>query len=272
MPTYYLNADTGSNSNDGSSGSPWLTITYAHGQASDSDTVILQESTATYDYPSMTFSKNITWEGENQMDVTKQTIDGGGLGKRLGFTNSQEWKNLIFQDAFDNAPFFLTGGTLPTVLMENCRFLEIDLNTSSEGQMFLQNTVGGKIQLKRCLVIDPQRSSGSGTMQLIKGGGGSRNFEIESCIFALMTASVNIDKVFGGSFGTLTAKNSAFYNGTGTTIPFGYSGSGFTKVYGNDFSSGPSELIATAQDYIDAANNNFNLQPDSAMRNDGIFL
>ena len=56
---YYLNADTGDDSTgDGSSSTPWLTISKAHTEASSGDTIICQDSTAEYAFSTIIFTKS----------------------------------------------------------------------------------------------------------------------------------------------------------------------------------------------------------------------
>lgn len=78
MAEYFLNADTGDNSTgDGSSGSPWETLAYAFDQSSAGDTIICQDSTATYSFVDDTFDHNITIQGE-QDDASGAVFDGAG--------------------------------------------------------------------------------------------------------------------------------------------------------------------------------------------------
>ena len=76
MATYYINADTGNDSTgDGSSGSPWLLLSKAHTEAASGDTIICQDSTATYAFTNQIFTKDLTVEGE-QVDASGAVFDG----------------------------------------------------------------------------------------------------------------------------------------------------------------------------------------------------
>ena len=75
MATYYINADTGNDSTgDGSIGSPWLLLSYAHGQATTGDTIICQDSAASYTFVNQSFTKNLTIQGE-QNDASGAVFD-----------------------------------------------------------------------------------------------------------------------------------------------------------------------------------------------------
>lgn len=71
MPTYYV-TDTGSDSNDGSIGSPWLTISYAVNQVSNGDIIVIDgffTITST-----IVINKQITLTTSSSAVITKTTI------------------------------------------------------------------------------------------------------------------------------------------------------------------------------------------------------
>ena len=79
--TYYVDCSTGNNSNDGSSGSPWLTLRYAGDHISGGDTVIIKDGTCTTTEasndqhwgPAGSSGSYTTWKCEN---AGACTIDG----------------------------------------------------------------------------------------------------------------------------------------------------------------------------------------------------
>lgn len=100
--TYYVNGATGSNSNDGSSGSPWLTIQHAANTAVAGDTVNVLAGTyyETISFPnSGTSGSPITFVGVRSGSIWSTVIDGsidvgsgwsavgdGSWTKALGYT------------------------------------------------------------------------------------------------------------------------------------------------------------------------------------------
>ena len=101
MVTYYCNADTGDNGNDGSIDSPFLTLEYAIDEGSSSDTIYLQNSTAVYDITARINFKVLTIEGES---TSGAVLDGTSLGVdgcfsfHKGGTTTSYIKNLTFQN------------------------------------------------------------------------------------------------------------------------------------------------------------------------------
>lgn len=80
MATYYCNADIGDDgTGDGSSGNPWLLLQTAYTAASNGDTIVLQDSIASFTISgSLTIAKDLTIQGE-------QDDGSGAVFDRLGF-------------------------------------------------------------------------------------------------------------------------------------------------------------------------------------------
>lgn len=76
--TYYVDCSTGNNSNDGSSGTPWLTLRYAGDHISGGDTVVIKDGTCTTTEsnndqhwgPAGNSGSSTTWKCENPRDCT----------------------------------------------------------------------------------------------------------------------------------------------------------------------------------------------------------
>lgn len=97
--TYYVST-TGSNSNDGSSGSPWLTLQYAETTATNGDTVNVSGGTYTENDATnhaWTVSKGITWVATGSATVRASStatrvlhITGSSTASFTGFTFDSE--------------------------------------------------------------------------------------------------------------------------------------------------------------------------------------
>lgn len=75
MATYYINADSGDDATgDGSSGNPWETLAYAYDNSAADDTIVCQDSTASYAFVTDTLT-NRTIQGES---VGGAVFDGAG--------------------------------------------------------------------------------------------------------------------------------------------------------------------------------------------------
>lgn len=90
MATYYVNAQTGSNANDGSLGSPWATLAYAIANSASGDTLLLagifRESGATIPATTGRIIRNWTstpWKMRNTQLITGWTAQVGYYNKTI---------------------------------------------------------------------------------------------------------------------------------------------------------------------------------------------
>lgn len=96
MASWYINADTGNDSTgDGSSGSPYLTLSKAHTEASSGDTIVCQDSTASFTFADQTISKDLTITGESD-DASGAVFDGGALNVKWYFSADVTITKLTF--------------------------------------------------------------------------------------------------------------------------------------------------------------------------------
>ena len=117
MPTIYLNADTGNDlTGDGTEALPFETIAKGHTEAAEGDTIILQDSVASYLFATLTITKALIIEGENP---ETRVFNGKGAVVDAAFTPIRFWgfpgdktvtiKNLTFtrlSNRFNSLAFF----------------------------------------------------------------------------------------------------------------------------------------------------------------------
>jgi len=174
MPTYYINADTGNDTTgNGSQGNPWLTISKAYTSAASGDTIICQDSTATYTFATQTFTKSLTIQGESD-DASGAIFDAGGLGVRWAFdTVSVQIDKLTFRNG-DAPPeiagiipgIFYAKGNGTTLIYNDCIFHDFDINTRGyTGGLFTKTRIWQDSQLldltlNNCAIYDIRRIAG----------------------------------------------------------------------------------------------------------------
>jgi len=299
MSVWYLNADTGNDTTgDGSSGSPYLTISKAHTVASSGDTVVCQDSTAHYTFINQHFTKNLTIQGQ-QTDGSGAIFDGGGneyywATVRGGYvynpTVELNISNLTFYDIqtpgagkYYNAVSTLIG------TINNCVFHELynnDATGSVSGGIVGANLYGGledhDLTIKNCLFY-----GFTGTPALMGGHHTSGHNDTGTVRF--INNTVYSDGTYTSSSPTLigiyqvgavtyTFKNNIFYSTT--TIDFVRSLGvtwftfNYNDTYGLNASRTPTGTGNITVDplFVDVATDNFNLKTTSPCTNTGELL
>jgi len=265
MATYYINADTGDNGDDGSVGDPWETLAYAHGEASGGDTIVCQDSVATFSFPNLTFAKNLTIQGE-QDDASGAVFDGANAPRAWTWTGKTctvekiTFQNIDGQYSADSTARGVIGakdaGTYNNVIIENCLFDDIVARTS-----------GGSFAILT-----------------------SRNWDVNSSYTIIGSTFYFKDTDYGvvGLFRlvaspnmSVTIKNCIISNETGGTIEFDYADAtpdqDFYITYSDFFniSNMPATGTGTITSdplLVDPVNDNFNLRPASPCIDTGILL
>ena len=208
---------TGSNSNNGNSSSPKLTIANAVNTASSGDDVILRSGTynATGDY-AITLSKSLTFTGENQviLDAQKKgnffTVQPGVNATfiNITFINGLEYQGAAIKN----------NGSITVI---NCVFRNNTANTGSGGGAIHSN---GSMVVDNCTFINNYAGYSGGA---IYNDGGDDNI-IRDSIFINNSALQHggaIDNVNGYNF---TIINSTFINNVAVTTGGG-------AIYIHDF-------------------------------------
>lgn len=286
MATYYLNADTGNDTTgDGSSGNPWLTVSKAHTSASNGDTVILQDSVASYSFATLVHSKSIDWQGE-QLDGSGAVLDGSNASRTWTITGALvSFKNMIIQNVGNG----VTGAQFVINSAIVVAFQNVIFDHMNAGQQYYE----GSFQVGSTAVVS---FLGCLWKDMYLPTGGTLN---ESPVFSLLTSApaltfTNCTIYFSGDYAAPTAflcgagapagsvttmRNTIAYNNTGSTIdlhnPFASSPTVNVSYCCNYLmSSVPAGTGNITSDplFVDAANNNLNLQPASPCVNTGTLL
>ena len=133
MTTYYLNASTGSDSNNGTSAStPWQTLNHAFSNSGNNDILNLQSCVATYTLPS-----NFTINGQQIIGASTLgcVLDGGNSGVYilLGTSGSTPYfSNLTIQNVNQGSSFSNFINTSTSV--NSCGFSNVILKNITAGE------------------------------------------------------------------------------------------------------------------------------------------
>lgn len=292
MATYYLNADTGNDTTgNGSSGNPWKTISKAHTSASSGDTIICQESTASYSFATQIFTKSLNIYGVND-DASGVVFDGGGLALRwyanfsatvvldiekITFQNITTSNNGTYQNIFACNHMTFKGNIVRNII-----------NTAPSGSTGNGGIVGGEYQSgvqDHAIVIQGNLfydlNGGTPALNIsLHGNGGNDTGYIywyNNTVYADGAYTTPI--FFGvGSIGALDyrIKNNIFYSTISTALVS--SGSALNGLFNYNSTYNCTNVptgtgnITSDPLFVDAANDNFNLRPTSPCIDTGVLL
>jgi len=288
--TFYINADTGDNGNDGSSSSPWETLAYAHGQASADDTIICQNSTATFSFATITFVKNLTIKGESD-DASGAVFDGAGESRRWSWTTyTCTIEKITFQNV-DGRYTSILGvvGTGTTLTIRNCVFKDLLAYTDSTGRGVIGASSYGdyiSITIENCLFYDivARTSGGNYAILTARGWDVNSSYTITGCTFHFKDTdytNAGLFRLESSSAISVTIKNCIVSNETGGTIHFDNNDTTPNQVFDithSDFfniSNLPTTgtgTITTDPLLVDSNNANFKLRQTSPCLDTGIII
>jgi len=272
MATYYLNADSGNDTTgDGSSGSPWLTMLLTEPKLLDGDTVILQDSTATYAFANDSITKTIDIIGESY----------GGAIFDAGAVADQKWqmssgKTINVENVFFTNGYFMTnysgwfgGSGAATLNLTNCRFYGSEIAISRAAIIFLGNGAGFTISLDRVLIFDNEWT-GSGSGLFTSNDSASTEMVINNSVIHYNGTTGNEGTAFlGNTNGVVNAvfTNSIFRNSQAVTVAINVDGTEEANhcCFSGSFSSVPTGTGNITSDplFVDETNGNYNLSPSS---------
>lgn len=198
MATYYLNADTGVDSGAGGAGAPWLTLAYAMTHSVTNDTIIFQDSTATYAMPDYPWNTPIGARTLSAAAVGDAVIDAGGASRTwnlVGTGLTLNLENLIFQNIVNTTSYHMFGlgytGTYGTFNMTRC-ILRNSTNLSNFiGDNDLSNATYGTINLNSC-ILGPIGRNGAGYSAII-------TMKSSNCIGATINNCTIVSNAYGGT-------------------------------------------------------------------------
>ena len=272
---YYINADIGDDTNgDGSAGNPWLTIAHAHDNASDGDTIVCQDSAATYTYTSQAFTKSLIITGE-QDDASGAVFDGGGgrlqwsysvdlTVKKITFTNVINWNSQtgLFQPSVE--------GT--TLTLENCIFHGIIFKDDSRQGIVQVRKSGTVLNFINCLIydIDIQYNGEIGIVDIT--GIGIQPTDLTT---NFINCTVGVAWDYGRAFeGYKVIKNSIFKGLQGKVLDIGPHTTIASYSCFNNTSETPTGTGVITADplFVDEDNGDFRLRPSSPCINSGTLI
>lgn len=291
MTTYYLNADSGSNSGGGGSGSPWKTLVYAVANSTTNDTIYCQNSASSYSFANTTItSRNIIGESINGV-----VFDGGGSSLAWTFySGSTSIQNLWFKNIIRTSVGCIIGhgSEYPTasLTINNCRFTNCQgsSDSSNGGLIGCHGWMNGIVNIivSYCIFDDVTLHRGSGNNECIlftmKGSYSESTFVFNNCVFFFETGNLQALALLGTYMGYCSyILNNCILRNTQVGIGlFGSNNYGPQPVLNNCTYSGAWSMgTATLNNcitldplFIDEINGNFHLRPNSPCIGAGVII
>ena len=278
--TWYLNASTGSDTTgDGSSGNPWLTVGKAHAEAADGDTVILQDSVATYTFADFAFTKGLTLQGQ-QDDASGAVLDGASAARMWQFTQPFVYiiKNITSQNILGADPYAFYLGTANTEInfsFINCVFDNVAGYNAATYGMIGAHAIGvyGSFAFTNCLVKNQPHQ---GNVFRLHESGGVLSATMTGCTINYKLGGYAPTSVIWRYPTPLVAKNNIVSNYTGSTIYWQTDYSVTTATYCDfyNITSSPSGTGVITSDplFIDGPNDDYRLRPTSPCIDTGVLV
>jgi hypothetical protein len=298
MAEYFLNADTGNDSNVGSEGSPRLTFNGGLSLLSSGDTLTFQDSTAAYsvgwvDRKDVSLA-TVTIQGE-QTDASGAIIDSANLRTVLRFTADNAnitIKNLTWQNVatgpkqWDGLIMYNpVASQTQTFSIDNCAFDSINMTNGGTndpsgvfGAIFSnQETYHLEATFRRCLFSNLSNASATGSkiaLAHIKNTDPTSFIDFQNCTIYTAETTNQWNAIISRASGLVRATNCIFMQDGGSSVPLVGNISGtdtptigtFTNcdMYNITHNQSASNNNITSDPlFVDKANNNFNLRPAS---------
>ena len=187
--TYYVNASTGDNNNDGSSGSPWATLTYAISQVSSTVADQINVAAGTYSEDDITCSNSVTIVGAGPAATI---FDGDGTNRFMNISaNDIIIKNCIikdYQNVSNGGGAIRVTGAYTGIEFENVEFSNNTCPTISSGGGAIDLASSSSTSINRCKFYGNKAvynsASGGGTRGgAIRGYGTNITLNVYSSLF-----------------------------------------------------------------------------------------
>ena len=305
MATYYLNNDTGSNGNAGTSaGAAWGTWVYALGKLSTGDTLYVEATSTPYAMGNVSNIPACSIIGSakpNPITGVAVKVDGSGGNYyhwcNAGYNMTNIWFDNI-QDTDNNGLFYLNraGSSGHNVFnWDNCIFSNLRGGSSSAGRGGIFSG-GGAVSgygadsltwnATNCKFINLEAYSSSSAGCAWVANNAPHAINLDHCDWYSTTpTNYALDTIVGDysvDVSTVTITNSNIANNSGQTLGVhtNYSGAGYNSNFTYTFDGGTYTDIDTTSGtitnssnsdalYIDPANWDFRLQGSSPAINRG---
>ena len=291
MATYYISPTGNDTTGNGSSATPWATISKAHTSAASGDTIICKSGT--YTWSSQTFTKSLTIRGESVpiYSALTQTWTGAimnGAGAQVTWANSAALtiQNIIFTNAVNTTLSVFNVNA--AITMTRCVLYSINHRGYYEvsPSFFDIHGLSAAFTLSNCIFYNNPTNGGSATTEsngYISIAGGAPTITVSNC--SVYDTAHRHFLYLRGNNASLTAaiKNNIFYStagiaskivgvfidtspSTGTYIFFNNAYFGWTN---NTSDAAP---VTANPLFVDPANGDFRLRPGSPAINAGVAL
>ena len=248
MATKYI-SPTGSNSNEGTYASPWLTPAYAYTNTTAGDTIILLAGTYTL-LNAATYGSRI-WQGYTS-DPSLYILDGAAATISIG-VGGATFRSVTIRNAVATSPLLSLSSTLTLD--------RVIISGISGGYLIGSN---GTVTLTNCLLVNLAPTTGifwdwSGSWILTVVG--------INCVIHVTSACL-----LNNAMGTrsLTFTNSIFYGPI--TFEATYDILNYCCKYGTSGSPSGAGTISVDPLFVDIANGNFRLQRTSPCIGAGVLV
>lgn len=278
MSVFYISPAGNDTTGNGSSATPWATISKAHTSAASGDTIICK--TGTIAWADQTFTKSLTIQGEARPVYsgsawTGATLDAGA-GARLWIISASVTvtiSDLIFRNATcvnNQTPLFRNSGAAAALSFTRCIFTSLTLlSTSAQGGIYKSAANNNTYTFNTCVFYG----------NTYPADGIFNNFSTTGIVaYFYNTIVYGANQIFGNlnlaPDHTITAKNCIFQALSSTS--FVVNASTWTFIYNTtyNYTSVPSGSNNLTSDplFVAPASGDFRLRPGSPCVNNGIAL
>ena len=276
MSIYYIDPAGNDTTGDGSSGSPWATVSKANTETTTGDTVILKDGT--YTISTINLSNSVTWQAENN---NLAILDGAGAEVRIKFVADTEMIGINFTNIVNSTlAVFERQSTGITVTFTNCKIYDIVISPD-RGDALFTFTVAN-LTFTSCLIYNISTTTYTSTCSMFYMSNGSNHTFNNCVIHQNNSGNANIYSFFEALVSTVyvNMKNTIILNDGDTMTLFkGYAGGDFTKdlTYSDFYGTGLSAQAGTGNItsdplFVDPPNSDFRLRQSSPCLDTGTII